>query len=209
MRTSVRTPDAGTVEEVLKLAARAPSFDIVPPWRWRKGNECLELVTTRTDQTAMLACGAVLHHVRVALSAMGWDCHVLRSVAADGQVASVHPRWELDPFSCEVASAAAISLRRADPRPFLPDEVPDSALTWLLHAARAETCDLELVARRNGALVRMIGHDWLRLGEAVSAVLLASTVWGLASQAMLHDGEVLVRVGWQSPNAEPLPQSAR
>jgi hypothetical protein len=121
----------------------------------------------------------------------------------------VHPRWELDPFSCEVASAAAISLRRADPRPFLADEVPDSALTWLLHAARAESCDLELVARRNGALVRLIGQDSLRLGEAVSSVLLASTVWGLASQALLHEGEVLVRVGWQSPNAEPLPQSAR
>lgn len=208
MRTSVRTPDAGTVEEVLKLAARAPSFGIVPPYRWRNGNECLELVTTRTDQPAMLACGAVLHHVRVALSAMGWDCHVLRS-GADGQVASVHPRWELDPFSCEVASAAAISLRREDPRPYLADEVPDSALTWLLHAAHAESCDLELVARRGGALVRMIGNDWLRMGEAVSSVLLASTVWGLASQALLHEGEVLVRVGWQSPNAEPLPQSAR
>ncbi|MET9627485.1 hypothetical protein ABZX92_08475 [Lentzea sp. NPDC006480] len=209
MRTSVRRPDVGTIEEVLKLAARAPSFDVVPPWRWREGNECLELVTTRTDQAALLACGAVLHHVRVALSAMGWDCHVLRSAGADGQVASVHPRWELDPFSCEVASAAAISLRRADPRPFLADEVPDSALTWLLHAAHAESCDMELVARRNGALVRMIGQDWVRLGEAVSSVLLASTVWGLASQALLHEGEVFVRVGWQSPNAEPLPQSAR
>ncbi|MDX8049491.1 hypothetical protein SK571_08885 [Lentzea sp. BCCO 10_0798] len=209
MRTSVRTPDAGTVEEVLKLAARAPSFGIVPPWRWRNGNECLELVTTRTDQTALLACGAVLHHMRVALSAMGWDCHVLRSPQPDGQVASVHPRWELDPFSCEVASAAAISLRRADPRPYLGDEVPDSALTWLLHAAHAENCELELVARRSGVLLRMLGHDWLSVGEAVSAVLLASTVWGLASQPLLHEGEVLVRVGWQSPNAEPLPQSAR
>jgi hypothetical protein len=209
MRTSVRVPDAETVEEVLKLAARAPSFGIVPPWRWRMGNECLELVTTRTDQTALLACGAVLHHVRVALSAMGWDCHVLRSTSDDGQVASVHPRWELDPFSCEVASAAAISLRRADPRPYLTDEVPDSALTWLLHAARAENCGLELLARSHGALVRVVGDDWLRVGEAVSAVLLASTVWGLASQASLHEGDVLVRVGWQSPNAEPLPQSAR
>jgi hypothetical protein len=203
----VRTPDAGTVEEVLKLAARAPSFGIVPPWRWRNGNECLELMTIRNDQTALLACGAVLHHVRVALSAMGWDCHVLRTAAEDGQVASVHPRWELDPFSCEAASAAAISLRREDPRPYSADEVPDSALTWLLHAARAENCDMELVGRRNGALVRMIGHDWLSLGEAVSAVLLASTVWGLASQTLLHEGEVLVRVGWQSPNAEPLPRS--
>jgi hypothetical protein len=180
----VRTPDAGTVEEVLKLAARAPSFGIVPPWRWRTGNECLELVTTRTDQTALLACGAVLHHVRVALSAMGWDCHVLRTPQPDGQVASAHPRWELDPFLCE----AAISLRRAAPRPYPADEVPDSALTWLL---------------------RMIGHDWLSVGEAVSGVLLASTVWGLASQVLLHEGEVLVRVGRQSPNAEPLPQSAR
>lgn len=208
MRTSARTLDAETVEEVLKLGARAPSFGLVPPWRWRRGNECLELVTTRTDDTALLACGAVLHHVRVALSAMGWDCHVLRD-ESDGTVASVHPRWELDPFSCEAASAAAISLRRADPRPFLPTEVPDSALTWLLHAARAERCDLELVARRNGVLLRMVGHDRMRLGEAVSAVLLASTVWGLASQALLHEGEVLVRVGWQSPNAEPLPRSAR
>ncbi|USX50028.1 hypothetical protein [Lentzea sp. HUAS12] len=208
MRTSVRTPDAGTVEEVLKLAARAPSFGIVPPCRWRNGNECLELLTTRTDQTGLLACGAVLHHVRVALSAMGWDCHVLRTPQPDGQVASVHPRWELDAFHCEVASAAAISLRRADPRPYLPDEVPDSALTWLLHAARAENCELELAARRNGALLRVLGRDWLSAGEAVSAVVLASTVWGLASEALLHEGEVLVRVGWQSPNAEPLPPSA-
>ncbi|MFS8100332.1 hypothetical protein LFM09_24695 [Lentzea alba] len=207
MRTSVRTPDAETVEEVLKLAARAPSFGVVPPWRWRMGNECLELLTTRNDQTAMLACGAVLHHVRVAFSAMGWDCHVLRNGPED-HVASVHPRWELDPFSCEVASAAAISLRREDPRAYLPDEVPDSALTWMLHAARAEKCELELVERRSGAMVRLLGQDWLRMGEAASAVLLASTVWGLASQALLHNGEVLVRVGWQSPNAEPLPQSA-
>jgi hypothetical protein len=140
---------------------------------------------------------------------MGWDCHVLRTPHPDGQVASVHPRWELDPFSCEVAPAAAISLRRADPRPYSADEVPDSALTWLLHAARAENCDIELVARRNGVLLRMVGHDWLSVGEAVSGVLLASTVWGLASQVLLHEGEVLVRVGWQSPNAEPLPQSAR
>ncbi|WP_176959996.1 hypothetical protein [Lentzea jiangxiensis] len=44
-------------------------------------------MTTRTDQTASLACGAVLHHVRVALSAMGWDCHVLRSPHADDEVA--------------------------------------------------------------------------------------------------------------------------
>ena len=34
-------------------------------------------------------------------------------------------------------------------------------------------------------------------------------MWGLTSQALLHEGEALVRVGWQSPNAEPLPQSAR
>lgn len=209
MRASVRTPDAGTVEEVLKLATRAPSFGIVPPWRWRDGNECLELLTTRTDPTALLACGAVLHHVRVALSAMGWNCHVLRPMPRGEQIASVHPRWELDPFSSEVAPAAAISLRRSDPRPFLPDEVPDSALTWLLHAARAEFCDLELVARRNGAVLRLTGEDHLRLGEAVSAVLLASTVWGLASEPLLHGDEVLVRVGWQSPNAEPLPPSAR
>ncbi|MFI6100649.1 hypothetical protein ACIA8G_34295 [Lentzea sp. NPDC051213] len=208
MRTSVRTPDAETVEEVLKLAARAPSFGIVPPWRWRRGDECLGLVTARTDQTALLACGAVLHHIRVAFSAMGWDCHVLRN-GTDGQVASVHPRWELDAFSCEVASAAAISLRRADPRPYLATEVPDSALTWLLHAARAENCDLELVARRNGVLIRLMGQDPLRMGEALSAVVLASTVWGLASEPLLHEGEVLVRVGWQTPNAEPLPQSAR
>ncbi|MFD5824035.1 hypothetical protein [Lentzea sp. NPDC060358] len=209
MRTSVRTPDAGTVDEVLKLAVRAPSFGVVPPWRWRNSKDCLELLTTRTDPTALLACGAVLHHVRVALSAMGWDCHVLRDSAPDGRVASVYPRWELDPFSCEVASAAAISLRRADPRPYLPDEVPDSALTWLLHAARAELCDVELVARRHGVLLRLVGDDRLRLGEAMSAVLLASTVWGLASQPLLHEGEVLVRVGWQSPNAEPLPRCAR
>ncbi|WP_329788361.1 hypothetical protein V1227_27810 [Lentzea sp. DG1S-22] len=65
------------------------------------------------------------------------------------------------------------------------------------------------MARQNGVLLRLLGRDSLSVGEAASAVLLASTVWGLASQPLLHEGAVLVRVGWQPSNAEPLPPSAR
>lgn len=209
---NVRMPDAETVEEVLKLASRAPTFDAVPPQRWRIGTDRLELVTTRHDTGAMLACGAALHHVRVGLSALGWSCRVHRKIVGD-HLATVFPRWDLDPFGNEVASAAAISLRRSDPRTFSDEEVPISALTWLLQAAQAEDASLVPVSQGNGVVLQLVAGSedlsLLRAGEAMSAVLLAATVWGLASHVRLDGATVLVRVGWQWPNSEPLPHSAR
>lgn len=205
-------PDAETVEEVLKLASRAPTLDQVPPTRWRIGADRVELLTTRSDQMALIACGAALHHVRIGLSALGWSARVHRK--PDGEhLATVFPRWELDAFHSEVASAAAISLRRADPRPFSDQEVPISALTWLLQAAQAEDSSLMPVAKGHGVVLSLVMErddlGFLRAGEALSSVLLAATVWGLASHVRMEQGNVLIRVGWQWPNAEPLPHSAR
>lgn len=210
--TTVRMPDGETVEEVLKLASRAPTFDTVPPTRWRIGADRLELLATRTDPVALIACGAALHHVRVGLSTLGWSCRVHRK-PKDDHLATVFPRWELDPFGNEVASAAAISLRRSDPRTFSDQEVPISALTWLLQAAQAEDASLLPVSKGNGMVMSLVAASddlaLLRAGEALSSVLLAATVWGLASHVRLDADTVLIRVGWQWPNAEPLPHSAR
>ncbi|TWP52785.1 hypothetical protein FKR81_06555 [Lentzea tibetensis] len=210
--TTVRMPDAETVEEVLKLASRAPTFDAVPPARWRIGADRLELLTTRMDPVALIACGAALHHVRIGLSALGWSCRVHRKPKGD-HLATVFPRWELDPFSNEVASAAAVSLRRSDARTFSDQEVPISALTWLLQAAQAEGASLVPVSKGNGVVLSLVAESddlaLLRGGEALSSVLLAATVWGLASHVRIDGDAVLIRVGWQWPNAEPLPHSAR
>ncbi|GLZ32620.1 hypothetical protein Lesp02_48080 [Lentzea sp. NBRC 105346] len=206
-------PDAATVEEVLKLASRAPALDLVPPTRWRIGVDRVELITTRTDDAALIACGAALHHVRIGFSALGWSTRVHRKTEGD-RLATVFPRWDLDPamsdpMVSEVASAAAISIRRADPRPFADQEVPVSALTWLLQAAQAEEASLVPVSKDRGVVMSLVMKDPLRAGEALSSVLLAATVWGLASHARMVHGNVLVRVGWPVPNSEPLPHSAR
>lgn len=75
---------SSTLEESLQLACRAPSFHNSQPWRWIDTGQGLELHLdpTRMVQSdtsgrlALLSCGAVLDHLRVAMRAAGWTTNV-------------------------------------------------------------------------------------------------------------------------------------
>ncbi|MDX6584329.1 MAG: hypothetical protein QOI10_3513, partial [Solirubrobacterales bacterium] len=72
--TSTR-PGNATVLAALELAVRAPSLHNTQPWRWRVGDESVQLYLDQARQLPatdpegrelIISCGAALHHLLVA-----------------------------------------------------------------------------------------------------------------------------------------------
>lgn len=74
------------LQEALQLACRAPSFHNSQPWQWVLEDDTLELhldqhrlvASDSSGRQALLSCGAVLDHFRVASAAAGWTVEVER-----------------------------------------------------------------------------------------------------------------------------------
>jgi len=121
--------ESGVLAEAVRLACRAPSLHNSQPWRWvaQRGRLDLFLDPTRavhgdrSRREALISCGAVLDHLRVAMAAAGWTARVERFPDADrpdhlaaidftaGDRVSEEQRYR----------ANAILLRRTDRLPFL------------------------------------------------------------------------------------------
>ena len=75
---------AKVVEDAVHLACRAPSYHNTQPWRWVvEGGELHLFVdadrvvaTDHGGRQALISCGAVLDHLRVAMAAAGHQAHV-------------------------------------------------------------------------------------------------------------------------------------
>jgi len=124
----------------------APSILNTQPWRWRVHPGRLELFAdgarrlTATDPTGrslMLSCGAVLHHARVALAALGWSSTVSRlpDPAAPHLLATLlaaHPT----PVTAQTrALLCAMRSRHTDRRPVAEAPLPAAELRDILAAA--------------------------------------------------------------------------
>jgi hypothetical protein len=81
------TLDTQTLKKAVQLACRAPSVHNSQPWRWVAGGECLRLYVDRyrmvpgaddSGREAIISCGAVLDHLRVAMLAAGWRAAIER-----------------------------------------------------------------------------------------------------------------------------------
>ena len=79
--------DVEVISSALRLACRAPSVHNSQPWRWVSENAVLHLfvdrrrrvdVADRSGREAIISCGAVLDHLRVAMVAAGWQAHIAR-----------------------------------------------------------------------------------------------------------------------------------
>ena len=79
--------DTEVIEQALRLACRAPSLHNSQPWRWVLEGNAVQLfedkdrvlyATDHSGREALLGCGAVLDHFRVAMAAAGWIANVDR-----------------------------------------------------------------------------------------------------------------------------------
>ncbi|QBS45340.1 NAD(P)H nitroreductase [Nocardia sp. CS682] len=140
-------PDDNTVKTALALAVRAPSVHNTQPWRWRIGPRSIHLYldperalpfTDPDQRDLVLSCGAALHHLRIALAALGWSAvvHRLPNPADPTHLASVE-LLRHRPTPVEVALSAAISHRHTDRRHFTSWEIPPGYLSLATERAAA------------------------------------------------------------------------
>jgi hypothetical protein len=80
-------PELEVVKEAVLLACRAPSVHNSQPWRWVAEDAGLHLFVDRcrwvhsadrSGREAIISCGAVLDHLRIAMVAAGWQAHIER-----------------------------------------------------------------------------------------------------------------------------------
>src|ERR1700758_5552974 len=79
--------DTDTLRVAVQLACRAPSLHNSQPWQWVAEGARLHLYvdhgrilysTDKSGREALISCGAVLDHLRVAMAAAGWAANVDR-----------------------------------------------------------------------------------------------------------------------------------
>ena len=108
--------DVKVIKDAVRLACRAPSLHNSQPWRLDVDGQGVHLFldtsrimpsTDRSAREAIISCGALLDHLRVAMAAAGWKAHVDRFPNPNN--------LDPPPRRCDPASPyRPASLRRAD-----------------------------------------------------------------------------------------------
>jgi hypothetical protein len=79
--------DIEVIKHAVQLACRAPSLHNSQPWRWEVDGARVHLFldrnrvlhsTDRAAREAVISCGVVLDHFRVAMAAAGWMVNIER-----------------------------------------------------------------------------------------------------------------------------------
>ncbi|MDA3645696.1 nitroreductase family protein [Saccharopolyspora indica] len=147
--TPVGSLTAGEVREVLTAATAAPSLHNTQPWRFHCTPGAIELHadTSRALEAAdpehrelVLACGAALLNLRLAIRASGTvpDVRTFPEPGRPDLLATVRPAARRPATPAERELAAAIPRRRTNRRPFHHDPVPAVLQASLRQAAEAE-----------------------------------------------------------------------
>ncbi|MGV0745051.1 Acg family FMN-binding oxidoreductase [Mycolicibacterium sp. XJ870] len=120
--------DPATITNAVQLASRAPSLHNTQPWRWVADADGLKLFldpnrvvysTDRSAREAVISCGAMLDHVRVAMAAAGWGTTVERFPNPNNldHLATLHFREMEFVTDAHRRRAEAILARRTDRLP--------------------------------------------------------------------------------------------
>jgi nitroreductase len=133
MATAGRQGTITLLRQAALFAGRAPSIHNSQPWRWRVGDQRLDLFLARsrvlrtTDpqaRLAVLSCGAALHHARVHLAAHGGRAlvHRLPARADPDHLARVliDRRIPVEPDATRLERAAEIRQTDRRNRPRFP-----------------------------------------------------------------------------------------
>jgi hypothetical protein len=78
--------ETAVIKEAVRLACHAPSLYNSQPWLWEADGAALHLFldpsrvlgTDRSGREALISCGAVLDHLRLAMAAAGWTAEIDR-----------------------------------------------------------------------------------------------------------------------------------
>ncbi|MGW5309602.1 Acg family FMN-binding oxidoreductase [Nocardia thailandica] len=166
-------PDDETVRAALTLAGRAPSVHNIQPWRWRVTDHGLHLyldpdrtlpATDPDQRDILLSCGAALHHLTVALTALGWSpvIHRLPDPDRPDHLAALN-LVRHRPTDRDIELSAAITRRHTDRRRYTSWPIPPGYLSLFTERAAAL-----------GAVVHHIDdHARGQLGTAMRAAALA------------------------------------
>jgi nitroreductase len=152
----VTTVGTEVIRDAVRLACRAPSLHNSQPWRWVLEDDVLHLyadpnrVVRATDSSgreALMACGAVLDHLGVAMAAAGYTANVDRFPNPNNHlhVASV----DFTPMKFVTDGhrqrANAILLRRTDRLPFAAPPDWDSFEPQLRGAVDSDRVRIDIV----------------------------------------------------------------
>lgn len=123
------TVDPVVIAEAVRLACRAPSLHNSQPWLWVADAGRLDLFLDpnravhgdRSAREALISCGAVLDHLRVAMAAAGWSVEIDRfpDPKTPEQLASIGFTPNEAVTDAQRYRASAILARRTDRLPFL------------------------------------------------------------------------------------------
>ena len=147
--------DPGTVHAVLSLANRAPSVHNSQPWRWRIGSSTIDLVadlsralpTVDPDgRDLQISCGGALHHLLVALRAVGrsGEAHRLPDPSRPEHLATVEVRAGSTTAE-DLALARVIDTRRTDRRVYSSRPVAPDVTAALAAAAAGAGAGLRVL----------------------------------------------------------------
>ena len=144
------------IEDVVRIACRAPSLHNSQPWQWvfNRGQLRLFLDPSRVMDTdhsareALISCGAALDHLRVAMAAAGWQSHIDRfpEPNSPNHLASIDftPRDFVTERDRRLAGA--IEARRTDRLPFSAVTEWQSIEAVVASSANRQVVHLEVIA---------------------------------------------------------------
>jgi len=150
---------AKVIEDAVHLACRAPSYHNTQPWNWVVHNGELQLfvdadrvvATDHGGRQALISCGAVLDHLRVAMAAAGHETHVdyYPNPSDHKHIAS----FGFSPMSFVTTGhrrrADAILSRRTDRLPFGPAEDWDDFEPMMRKAVHADVSAVDVISDRD------------------------------------------------------------
>jgi hypothetical protein len=154
--------DTQVIKDAVQLACRAPSLHNSQPWHWVAAGKAVHLFldqkrvlhsTDHTGRDAVIGCGAVLDHFRVAMAAAGWASHVDRYPNPNNSLHLASIDFSPIEFVTEghIRRADAILLRRSDRLPYA--EPPDwaTAEPQLRRSVTSDAVRLDVIADESRA----------------------------------------------------------
>ena len=156
-------------EELVRLAAAAPSLHNRQPWRFRLLPHAIELhsdplrrlpTTDPSDRELRLGCGAALLNLRLAVAHAGLRPVVtlLPRLAAPTAVAELRATTTATQSPADTALFKAIPARRSNRKPFRDIPVPTSHRHALVSAVREEQGWLHVVERSERGRLEGLVH---------------------------------------------------